>query len=305
MNVTQLLRACAPDRRIRRLIAFKEAGVISEDEQTRIMAQGWLENTNVFRMHDDDDCHSTPKKTTRTIMLYPNYTCDSDDPAVIAVHKYLAGKHVIVDGLKGFLAKHMDIMLHARKDTVAINGQDVKGAIIDLKVNLRACDFVHLVMCGHGVNGALIMGDQRRLTQAAVVTALREAKFEGHVLVSMNMCESDDGDVGPELDINKLTDPWSKGGELGFQWTWIKSASGNQTSTNAHHFARMLNKVVPVIKSAALTNKPVHGGLQELVNKAWDASREEDEDPSMWMPAPTVASSIATREINNQQCASG
>lgn len=141
-------------------------------------------------------------------------------------------------------------------------------------------------MCGHGEKGALIMADQRRLTQRAVATALRELKFTGHLLVSLNACE-----VGAELDATKLPDPWTRTGELGFQWTWIKSAGGNQSSM--HHFARMLSRVAPQIARAA-RNGERHGDqwLCDLVTRAWDATRDPAEPAGCWLPPPTAASSV-------------
>lgn len=305
--LSDVARCPAPHRRafVDALVRSGKLSASTADDLTRMIdAHAATLDRNFHRLLKT----FLPRNGVIAILVYPEYGYVSGkstppDRAHIesTVHAYLQSMSQLPATLPDMCSAHKAIYgpncLEDRKRSRQKCIEFIAGMI-------GSAAFAHVALCGHGTAGSIWLRNRTRLTQRDVVSAADRAGFRGHLLLSINACESS--------MIAEKDDPWEAPDDLRFDWTVISSARSSQKPSNADRFARTMAFVAPLLAmtspdddasssdeddgpgpwGATLTVTPYDGeDLRALVLRAWDAAADPTERPEDFIPPPEVRTS--------------
>jgi hypothetical protein len=291
--------------------ALARAGKITQETADCLNAVIKMHAESIERHFHRLITFSARRMGTVTVMVYPDYGYQrradvSPERAAIeeTVHSYLQSVSLMPSVIKPDLRQTHQAMF---SNAVLVPSDDIgtkKTCMSFLAGAIGRKKFAHVALCGHGSAGSIWLRDRTRISQRDVVMAAHAAGFMGHLMVSVNACESDGSD-----------DAWESPDVMGFEWTVISSASGSQKPSNARRFARAIHSVAPLIamtspddadseedEEDAPTYRPGPFGvrlaldgsgedLHALLLRAWDAAASDDEKPEHFIPPPKLHAS--------------
>lgn len=198
-------------------------------------------------------------------------------------HAYLVRMHRLPAPLPaGMYTEHLGVLAEAMSASkvVPCNGNLTRAtAVARLMDAAQACDWLLIVLCGHGRDGdgALWLSDGSVLSHADVTAALVRARFTGTVLCVTNVRHA-----GPNP--LPLTEEQLPGFDdfLPFDWVTLHSCD-SQKPAHALHVVRLL--------ASLLRERPALSELQARADVLWVDTRHASDKPrfpSQWRDPPQI-----------------